>query len=118
MRVGVPPEPLVVFPAAHLAVGDVVIYDDGDEATVCIGDITHGHFNPYDASLSDEQGTDWIIEHLLHFLDCLFADRVVLFKHREFTGMGGWRVLEDGEPTPSPHEDELAFVWSGPITNG
>ena len=50
----VPPNPIAVFSAAHSEVGDVSIWDDGDEATVSIGGISHGHYNPYDPSLSPE----------------------------------------------------------------
>ena len=32
-----------------------MIYEDGDEATVFIENITHGHFNPDDEKLSDAQ---------------------------------------------------------------
>ncbi|MHC9539942.1 MAG: hypothetical protein AB9903_10520 [Vulcanimicrobiota bacterium] len=43
LRTGAPPGLIAVFPAAHPEVGDLTIYDDGEEATVCIGTITHGH---------------------------------------------------------------------------
>ncbi len=50
-----PPQPIAIFPASQEAVGRVLIYDDGDEATVLIEKITHGHFSPYDETLREEK---------------------------------------------------------------
>lgn len=50
-----PPQPIATFPAVQSEVGRVLVYDDGDEATVLIEKITHGHFNPYDGKLSETQ---------------------------------------------------------------
>ena len=47
--------PIARFPGVQKQVGDVLIYDDGDEATVCVDNISHGHFNPYDETISQEQ---------------------------------------------------------------
>ena len=41
LRAGEPPDPIAAFPAAHTEVGDVNIYDDGNEAMVSVGQITH-----------------------------------------------------------------------------
>jgi hypothetical protein len=50
-----PPRPIGTFPATQAAVGKVLVYDDGDEATLLIENITHGHFNPYDESLKEDR---------------------------------------------------------------
>ena len=52
VRIGSPPDAIAVFPAQHPAVGELHIMDDGCEATVFVGEITHCHFNPYDSELS------------------------------------------------------------------
>jgi len=39
------PGPCMTFPAAHPEVGDIQIYDDGDEITLLAGNFTHGHFS-------------------------------------------------------------------------
>ena len=41
LRTGTPPDPITVFPAVHPAVGDCSIWDEGDEATIGVGAITH-----------------------------------------------------------------------------
>jgi hypothetical protein len=88
----------IVVPAAHPGVGDVTIMDDGDELTVYVGDITHGHF----------ESTGKIVE----FLEWLFADRVLMWKL--WTG-GGWRL----EPSPVTSRKGFTlrrwYVWSRPL---
>src|SRR5262245_9296260 len=74
------PSTIGVFPAAHEDVGDVTIVDDGDEATVYIGEITHTHFNPYDQTLSDAELAETVSDDVVGFLAELFADRVLLWK--------------------------------------
>src|SRR5262245_44486949 len=73
-----PPLPIATFAQRQAAVGKVMIYDDGDEATVVIERITHGRFNPYDPHLSQEQRDQIITEDVVNFLKALFYDRVLL----------------------------------------
>src|SRR4051794_22452878 len=88
LRVDSPPGPCAVFPAVHPEVGDIEIYDDGNELTVVAGNFTHGHFSNYDDSLSDDQKADAIVEAVLDFLENLFADRFILWGSRKEGG--GW----------------------------
>jgi len=62
---------IAAFPASQEAVGRVLVYDDGDEATVCIENITHSHFNPYDENLKEEEREKIIVEDVLEFLKCI-----------------------------------------------
>ena len=111
-----PPDPIIRLPSGHSEIGDLAIYDDGEEATVCITEITHGHFNPYDPSLSQDQVDHWdhfAIETVVAFLRSLFSDHVLLYR-TPTRSMGGWYVFED-----APNEDIFVqgreyFVWSGP----
>ena len=115
VRVGSPPDPIAVFPARHPGVGDLSIYDDGDEATVSIGEITHGHFNPYDATLTQEEAEAEVVGEIMGFLEDLFSDKYLLWKSRD-NGSGGWQHLDYvGEPA-RPRENTDYFVWSGPFT--
>jgi hypothetical protein len=109
------PPMIGVFPAAHPEVGDVTIYDDGDEATVYIGEITHTHFNPYDQSLTDAQIAATVTCDVVDFLTELFADRVLLWTSLE-NGSGGCQSLDydGGRPRKS---DVLTYVWSGPTSD-
>ena len=42
---GAPPHPCAVFPGLHPGIRGVSIYDDGDELTLCVDDLTHGQFS-------------------------------------------------------------------------
>lgn len=45
----------------------MLICDHGEEATVYITEITHGHFNPYDASLTQDQVDKKVTEDVVAF---------------------------------------------------
>ncbi len=89
------------------------ITDDRDEATIYIGDITHGHFNPYNAALTQEQIDTEVTDEVLEFLEEMFADKYLLWKSRD-DGSGGWYHLDYlDKPLRHPKNTEY-FVWSGP----
>jgi hypothetical protein len=113
LRRGVAPDPVATFPAAHAAVGDLAILDDGGEATVFIGELTHSHFNPYDASLTPKELAEEVTRAVVDFLEALFDDRVVIWLASDGAS-GGWSTLESGAP-PDSHPGARNFVWSGPI---
>jgi hypothetical protein len=116
LRAASPPDPVATFPAAHPAVGDLSIWDDGGEAMVAVGDITHGHFNPNDGSLTPEQVAERVAADVLGFLEDLFADRILLWKSPA-GGSGGWVVLGNDEALSLMDGDDLTFTWSGPVKN-
>jgi hypothetical protein len=110
-----PPDPIIRLPSGYAEIGELAIYDDGDEATVCITEITHGHFNPYDASLTQDQVDQEVTEQVIDFLRDLFSDHVLLYRTPS-RNIGGWLVIGD-----APHEATFAegreyFLWSGPYT--
>jgi hypothetical protein len=102
--------PCAIFPAVHPEVGDIEIYDDGDEATLLVGSFTHGHFSNYDHELSDAQRAEKIAEEVVSFLKALFADQIVLWGSHE--GSGGWH--QRGEYSEYK-KDAKEYVWSGPL---
>lgn len=106
------PDRSIVIPAAHQAVGEVTIVDDGDEFTVYIGTITHGHFSDYDAATPEERART-IVDSLVWFLEDLVADRVLIWRSN---GSGGWRIIEADEQL-NVHSDAGTqfYLWSGPI---
>lgn len=108
-----PPDPVVRLQSGSVELGELAIYDDGEEATVCISEITHSHFNPYDASLSQDQVDQMVTEGVVDFLRSLFSDHVLLYRTPS-RGMGGWSILGG-----VPNEDAIVegreyFLWSGP----
>jgi hypothetical protein len=114
LRTASPPNPLATFPAVNETVGDVRIWQDGDEVRVAIGTITHGHFSLHDATMSRDQIANQIVADVVGFLDDLFADRVLLWQSPDGRS-GGWRVLGRDENLSPVGSENQAFIWSGPI---
>ena len=47
--------PIIALSSSSAEIGDLHIYDDGDQATVIITGITHGDFGVYDENLNTEE---------------------------------------------------------------
>lgn len=107
-----PPDPCAVFPGTHPGIRAVSIYDDGDELTVCIDDLTHGHFAEYDDRVSDAEREQRIVDAVVEFLDALFADQIAVWG--EANVGGGWYRIDERRSGGPPGVPE--FVWSGPRT--
>lgn len=113
---------IAVFAAKCPDVGNVTIWDDGDEATVLIENITHGHFNPYNDSLSEIERAEEITDDVCDFLEALFQDKVLLWTSGR---AGGWERL-DLKESDEQNTDVIAdlkkgaqyFVWSGTYKSG
>ena len=106
-----PPKPVASLQSPCSALGELQIHDDGDEATVYFVNATHGHFGCDDETLDSEQREKQIAEDVIGFLDCLFEDRVVIW--RALGGVaGGWRVLQPDESAPAPSALRKQFLWS------
>lgn len=108
-----PPQPVAIFPARQEAVGRVLAYDDGDEATVLIEKITHGHFNPYDKTPQGEQRDKIVTEDVIDFLKALFSDRVLLHTSPD-NRRGGWTRLDLKKRPVELSPPFRYFLWSGP----
>jgi hypothetical protein len=100
------------FPAACTEVGKVLIYDDGQEATVLIENITHHHVNTHDETINTEQRCSWISREFVEFLNELFADRVFLWSIDKGAGGGGWKLPFDGAIPEDARSGADRFVWS------
>jgi hypothetical protein len=114
IKTGTPPGPIAVFPAANPAVGDISIFDEGNEAKLQIGTLTHQHFNPYNTSLSQSERAKIITEEMVEFLRRLFADRVLILRGRG-TAWSNVRVLDDDDELPAIPPNTEGFLWSGPV---
>jgi hypothetical protein len=107
--------PIISLSSNSPEIGDLHIYDDGDQATVIITGIAHGDFGVYDENLNTEEKEQIITEDAISFLVTLFSDRVVLYRTSS-KSMGGWTVIEQGVKDIEFVAGREYFVWSGPIT--
>ena len=114
LRAGDSPNTIAVFPAAHDAVGDLTVLDDGDEATIFVGTITHLHFDGDSSSKPnvDERITDEVVS----FLAELFDDRILLWKSRS-PAHDGAMPRSDAKNFSGIGSSDLTYVWSGPTPN-
>lgn len=119
---GTSPKPCAVFPGTHPGIRGVSIYDDGDELTLCVDDLTNGHFSEYTDGLAEPEREQRIVDQAVEFLEALFADKVVVWGQQH---MGGWyrpewgdvgrsTVIQIGGTSSNGAVQE--FVWSGPFT--
>src|SRR2546422_2317945 len=85
MRVGTSPDPLVVFPAKHAAVGDARIWhpriDTGSLGSVvgldiAIGEIIYDSFENLDFDVDVHERASRMTRDVVRFLQELFADRL------------------------------------------
>lgn len=115
MQVDPEKNPIVSFPAAQKEVGAVLIHNDGDEATVFVEKISHGHFNCYNETRSQEEREMIIAEDVVGFLRALFSDRVLLFTSPD-NRIGGWSRLDHGDGPVQLGANRKYYLWSKPYT--
>ncbi|HKU44867.1 MAG TPA: hypothetical protein VJR89_42200, partial [Polyangiales bacterium] len=99
------------FPAAHPGFGDLVILDDGHEATIELGTLMHTHIDARHRGNEAQAPEELITEAVVEFLDDLFADRIVVWS---VPGKAGGYYYVGGTSHRVPN-DAKTFVWSGPI---
>jgi hypothetical protein len=102
---------IATFQAAHPGFGDLVIHDDGYEATIVFGTLMHTHVDAHysrHAALGHERA---VVEEVLDLLDDLFADRIVVWCVPEKSG-GYYHAGGDSDHVP---REAKVFVWSGPF---
>src|SRR4051812_32633704 len=76
---GAPQGPCAAFPGTHPGIRGVSIYDDGDELTLSVDDLTHDHFAEYDDQLREDERERRVVGAVVEFLDALFSDRVAVW---------------------------------------
>lgn len=113
MRSRVPNQADIVFPAAHHEVGDLLIYDGGDEVTVMIGEYTHLHFGAEKQYQTGVELATVITESVSAFLEKLFLDQIVFWK--VLGGLAGGGCGERKETDSTSTLLVRKAVWSGPI---
>jgi hypothetical protein len=113
---GSPPDAIAIFPAAQEAVGRVLIYDDGEEATIQIEKITHTHIGATETSLSPEGRAEVVTQEVIRFLKALFADRILLHLHQNHRS-AGLIELDGGDGPVELSTEHNYYFWSRPFRN-
>ena len=113
VETGEHPDPIAVFQTPWPGVGPIEIVDDGWEATIYVGELTHGHVNPYNDELTQGEIDAIVTEDVLDFLSALFNDEVLVWSTVSHN-VGGWIWLNRTEPPAELRPDANYYVWSGP----
>ena len=120
---GSAPAPIATFPAASQDVGNLEIFDDGDELIVSVGTLTHGHFGFYEEGATQETKQQEVAEAVLDFVKDVFAGKYIFYSN----GMGGgWKHIDYLGYERAESENLKAFYarlelganwfnWHGPI---
>src|SRR5687768_3456956 len=87
-----PPDPVATLDGPCGELSPLQICDDGDEATIYLGAITHGHFGCYEDGISGDERHRQIAENVVDFVRDLLSDRIVASSSLGGR-IGGWRRL-------------------------
>lgn len=98
-----PPGPVATLDGPCAELSPLQIFDDGDEATIYLGTITHGHLGCYDEGISEDKRHKQIADDVIDFVRDLFQ-------------IVSWRVLRleagseagDGCLRKMPHLDPVS----------
>jgi hypothetical protein len=100
------------FPAKHPDVGDARVWTGGFGPRVAVGDIVAESF-----IVSPSEPDDPVVEHVVRFLDALFADCLLCW--RSVDGRNpAWRERSDASSyDPLVLDDRVyqRYLWSGPL---
>ena len=120
-RIGTPPDPLVVFPAKHPAVGDVRVTDvsvaPNMAVTVLVGAVMADTFHSFDVHLERAERARRLTNEVVRLLLELFADRLLIWRSTDGRNPG-WRERGDAghtEPLVSDNRTYERYLWSGPL---
>ena len=120
-RIGMPPDPLVVFPAKHPAVGDVRVTDvsvaPNMAVTVLVGAVMADTFRSFDVHLEPAERARQLTNEVVRLLQELFADRLLMWRSTDGRNPA-WRERGDAgyiEPLVSDNRTYERYLWSGPL---
>jgi hypothetical protein len=126
MQTGVPPDPLVVFPAKHTEVGDLMIWRPHVGASsigtvadvdIAVGDIIFENVLNFDFELDLRERGQRITRDVVRLLQQLFNDQLYFWKSTDGRS-SGWRECVDpsaAEPLVNDNRTYRAYIWSGPL---
>jgi hypothetical protein len=102
-------ENCVVFVDHSKRFGDIKIYADDDELTVCFGRFTHTHFGCYRQGVSPNEACDEIATDVVETVRKVFSDEILFFG--EHMGAGGYEPAAPGPTREDWFADLERFAW-------
>jgi hypothetical protein len=112
------PEEIVRVPAKAPEVGDIIVRNDGDELTVCIGRIDHRHFEVYCAAGSTEfERQREVAQDAAEWIQDILAEHVrfrVEFEAGRVVASSSWHIEHhDGGRWLKRSDEVREYTWSG-----
>jgi hypothetical protein len=106
---------VVTIPARHLETGAIIVWLDGDEITIGIGEHYHCHFETsLDEGVPQTESERLAAQRAVDFIAEFMADSIVLRISREGGRVVSVEARAADVPRPSPGPNETDYVWSGP----
>jgi hypothetical protein len=117
------PEEILRIPAKAPEVGDIVVRNDGDELTVCIGRIDHRHFEVYCATgVSEPERQREVSQDAAEWIQDILSERVrfrVEFRAGRVIAGSSWHIEHhDGGRWLRPTDEVREYTWSGEKFHG
>lgn len=109
--IGTAPDPILTILAPNEGLREIQVFDEGEEATIVFGTLTHSHFSCYEATFSPDQKESAISDDVVSFFRILFSDKVLLWISEDGKS-GGWSRKEAGL---TARHNAKNFLWSGPL---
>lgn len=110
---------IVAIPASHRETGNIVVWLDGDEVTVGIGEHFHCHFETYlDDSIPQVERERLAVARAVDFIASFMADSIVLRVSRERGRIVSVTALPLDTLEAQPNSEETDYWWSGPCPGG
>lgn len=116
----------ITIPAHHQETGDIVVWIDGDEVTVGIGEYFHTHFEAYLGSEPPEEVDRRLAtEHALDFIESFMTERTFLRVYMKGGKYVGASIIPADRPEAARstllnlllgynRRQEIDYFWSGP----
>ena len=105
-------------PAQAPEVGDMVVYDDGDELTVAVGKIDHCHFETYCVDAHTEKERQAVAaENAVQWVTAVMNEQVRFrneFQHGRIVSGSSWLTEDqDGGRILKATDEWKEYTWTG-----
>ena len=111
------PSALVSFPPAHNGVGELKVFEYGNELIVEIGKIAHHQFDNLNPDATPEAAEQALAEQVAGFVEDVFADKYIFWcsPQRDAGGLKHIDFFSENERSSFLDGDRIYFTWSGPL---